>query len=192
MSLEAEINSIIQKGSLEVICGSMFSGKTEELLKRINRACLSKKNVKTFKPELDKRYDNKKIVSHNKNTIKTIAVCSATDILEFIDDTDVIGIDEAQFFDSDLLLVCNILIKKGKRIIISGLDMDFSGKPFGIMPELLAIADHITKLRAVCIDCGSNANHSFRKTLDKNLVKLGEKESYKPLCRICFNKANLK
>jgi len=188
MFLESQINHPMQKGSIEVICGSMFSGKTEELLRRLKRAEFAKLNIAVFKPQVDKRYDTKKVVSHDENTIKAIAVDSAKDILRLANEAQVVAIDEAQFFDPELITVCTELANAGTRVIVAGLDMDFLGKPFGIMPELLAIAEHITKVHAICIDCCAIANHSFRKTNDKNLIQIGEKEEYKPLCRECFTR----
>ncbi len=188
MFLESQINYPMQKGSIEVICGSMFSGKTEELLRRLKKAQFAKLNIAVFKPQIDKRYDTQKVVSHDENTIKAIAVDSAKDILRLNNKAQVVAIDEAQFFDSGLIAVCNELANSGVRVIIAGLDMDFLGKPFGIMPELMAIAEHITKVHAICIDCCAIANHSFRITDDKNLIQIGEKEEYKPLCRECFSR----
>lgn len=176
----------MQKGSIEVICGSMFSGKTEELLRRLKKAKFTNRKIAVFKPKIDSRYDNKKVVSHDKNTTYSIPIKKAQDILAYVNDVQIVAIDEAQFFDTDLINVCNTLANKGKRIIVAGLDMDFLGNPFGVIPQLLAIAEKITKVHAICVDCGENANHSFRKTHDKNLVKLGEKNEYKPLCRSCF------
>lgn len=188
MFLESQINCLMQKGSIEVICGSMFSGKTEELLRRLKRAEFAKLNITVFKPQVDKRYDYEKVVSHDENAIQAIAINNAKDILKLVNDAQVIAIDEAQFFDSELIEVCTELANSGIRVIIAGLDMDFLGKPFGIMPELLAIAEHITKVHAICIDCFAIANHSFRKTDDKNIIQIGEKEEYKPLCRDCFSR----
>jgi thymidine kinase len=188
MFLESQINHPMQKGSIEVICGSMFSGKTEELLRRLKRAQFAKLNIAVFKPQVDKRYDTQKVVSHNENTIQAIAVESAKDILRLANEAQVVAIDEAQFFDSELITVCSELANAGVRVIIAGLDMDFLGKPFGIMPELLAIAERVTKVHAICIDCFAVANHSFRMTDDKNLIQIGEKEEYKPLCRKCFSR----
>ena len=186
MFLESQINHPMQKGSIEVICGSMFSGKTEELLRRLKRAEFAKLNIAVFKPKIDKRYDTQKVVSHDENTTQAIAVEGAKDILELTNNAQVVAIDEAQFFDTDLVDVCNTLANAGVRVIIAGLDMDFLGKPFGVIPQILAIAEHITKVHAICMDCSAIANHSFRKTTDKNLVQIGEKEEYKPLCRNCF------
>ena len=188
MFLESQINHPMQKGSIEVICGSMFSGKTEELLKRLKRAQFAKLNIAVFKPQVDKRYDTQKVVSHDENTIQAIAVESTKDILRLANEAQVVAIDEAQFFDSELITVCSELANAGVRVIIAGLDMDFLGKPFGIMPELLAIAERVTKVHAICIDCFAVANHSFRMTDDKNLIQIGEKEEYKPLCRKCFSR----
>ena len=189
MFLESQINNPMQKGSIEIICGSMFSGKTEELLRRLKRAEFAKLKITVFKPQVDKRYDTQKVVSHDDNNIQAIAVDSAKDILTILtNEAQVVAIDEAQFFDSELIAVCTKLANSGIRVIIAGLDMDFSGKPFGIMPELLAIAEHITKVHAICIDCCAIANHSFRKTDDKNIIQIGEKEEYKPLCRDCFSR----
>ena len=186
MFLESQINHPMQKGSIEVICGSMFSGKTEELLRRLKRAEFAKLNIAVFKPKIDKRYDTQKVVSHDENTTQAIAVEGAKDILKLTNNAQVVAIDEAQFFDTGLVDVCNTLANAGVRVIIAGLDMDFLGKPFGVIPQILAIAEHITKVHAICVDCSAIANHSFRKTTDKNLVQIGEKEEYKPLCRNCF------
>ena len=187
MFLESQINNLIQKGSIEVICGSMFSGKTEELLRRLKRAQFANLSLAVFKPKIDVRYDQKNIVSHNKNTIKATTIEFSRQILDLAKEAQVVAIDEAQFFDTELITVCNQLANDGKRIIITGLDMDFLGNPFGIMPNILAIAEHITKLHAICLNCGSIANHSFRITKNKDLVQIGEKDEYKPLCRDCFS-----
>ncbi len=187
MFLESQINHPMQKGSIEVICGSMFSGKTEELLRRLKRAEFAKLDIAVFKPQIDKRYDTQKVVSHDENTTQAIAVDSAKDILKLANKAQVVAIDEAQFFDTDLVDVCNELANSGIRVIIAGLDMDFLGKPFGVIPQILAIAEHITKVHAICVECNGIANHSFRKNANKNLVQLGEKEEYKPLCRSCFS-----
>ena len=188
MFLESQIDHSIQKGSVEVICGSMFSGKTEELLRRIKRAKFAKLKIAVFKPKLDVRYDNKKIVSHDSNEIKSTTVDSASEILTLIKNEEVVAIDEAQFFKNNLVFVCTELANQHRRVIVAGLDMDFLGNPFGEMPQLLAIAEHITKVHAICSKCTGIANHSFRLTKNKNLVQLGEKEEYQPLCRKCFNK----
>jgi len=186
MSLESQINHLTQKGSIEVICGSMFSGKTEELLRRLKRAQFAKLDIAVFKPKIDNRYDTQKVVSHDENTINAIPVDCANNILPLVNQAQVVAIDEAQFFDADLVAVCNELANTGVRVIIAGLDMDFLGKPFGVIPQILAIAEHITKVHAICVDCTAIANHSYRKTTDTALVKLGEKEEYKALCRNCF------
>jgi len=188
MFLESQINHQMQKGSIEVICGSMFSGKTEELLRRLKRAEFAKLKIVVFKPIVDKRYDTQKVVSHNENTIPAIAVESAKDIFRLAKGFQVVAIDEAQFFDLELVAVCTKLANASVRVIIAGLDMDFLGTPFGIMPKLLSIAEDITKVHAICVDCCAIANHSFRKTSDKALIQIGEKEEYKPLCRSCFFK----
>ena len=187
MFLEEQIDKPKQKGSIEVICGSMFSGKTEELLRRIKRAEFAKLKISVFKPHVDIRYDSENVVSHDSNTIISTPVKSAEEILSLVDDSKVVAIDEAQFFTNELIAVCNTLANKGKRVIIAGLDMDFLGDPFGVMPQLLAIAENITKVHAICIDCGGIANYSFRLTKNQKLVQLGEKEEYKPLCRRCFS-----
>ena len=187
MFLESQINHPMQSGSIEVICGSMFSGKTEELLRRLKRANFAKLKVEIYKPIVDTRYDNKKIVSHDDNSINSIIVEKSSDILSLTKNPEVIAIDEAQFFTDELIAVCNTLANKGKRVIIAGLDMDFLGNPFGVIPKLLAIAENITKVHAICMDCGRIANHSFRLTKNKELVQLGQEDEYKPLCRQCFS-----
>ena len=187
MFLESQINHPMQKGSIEVICGSMFSGKTEELLRRLKRAQFAKLNIAVFKPKIDKRYDTQKVVSHDENTIQATPIDCAENILKLANEAQVVAIDEAQFFNSDLVAVSNELANAGVRVIIAGLDMDFLGNPFGVMPQILAIAEHITKVHAICVECNGIANHSFRKNANKNLVQLGEKQEYKPLCRSCFS-----
>ena len=187
MFLESQINHPMQKGSIEVICGSMFSGKTEELLRRLKRAQFAKLNIAVFKPKIDKRYDTQKVVSHDENTIQATPIDCAENILKLANEAQVVAIDEAQFFNSDLVGVSNELANAGVRVIIAGLDMDFLGNPFGVMPQILAIAEHITKVHAICVECNGIANHSFRKNANKNLVQLGEKQEYKPLCRSCFS-----
>jgi len=189
MFLETQIEHPMQKGSIEVICGSMFSGKTEELLRRLKRAKYAKLNIKIFKPKMDTRYDKEKVVSHDDNFIDSITVDCSNDIIKLCENADVVAIDEAQFFDKELYVVCDKLATKGIRLIVAGLDMDFLGKPFGPIPNLLAIAEHITKVHAICVNCGAIANHSFRKSEEVQLVKLGQQQEYKPLCRKCFNKA---
>ena len=187
MFLESPINHTMQKGSIEIICGSMFSGKTEELFRRLKRAEFAKLKIAVFKPQIDVRYDNEKVVSHDSNKIVSRAVKCPSEILDLINEEKVIAIDEAQFFNDGLINICNTLANQGKRVIIAGLDMDFLGNPFGVMPQLLAIAEHVTKVHAICLDCGEIANHSFRLTRNQELVQLGQKDEYKPLCRRCFN-----
>lgn len=175
------------KGWIEVICGSMFSGKTEELLRRVKRARIAHQEVRVFKPQLDNRYDEERVVSHDSNSSDSIPVSSSAEILECSADVEVVGIDEAQFFDAELAGVCNQLASKGKRVIVAGLDMDFSGKPFGPIPELMAIAEYVTKVHAICMRCGNQALYSFRFHPSGQLVELGEKDKYEPRCRKCFN-----
>lgn len=174
-------------GSIEVICGSMFSGKTEELIRRLKRAQIAKLNVEIFKPKTDTRYDETAVVSHDQNSIQSTPVENSSAILLLGTNTQVVGIDEAQFFDEDLPYVCNKLALKGIRVIVAGLDMDFSGKPFGPMPALMAIAEQVTKVNAVCVCCGNPAVYSYRKVASDAKVLLGEKESYEPRCRACYN-----
>ena len=188
MFLDSEMEKSIQFGSIEVICGSMFSGKTEELLRRLKRAKFAKLKLEIYKPIIDTRYDNKKIVSHDENFINSIAVKNSSDIIDLVKNADVVAIDEAQFFTDDLSKTCNTLAHAGIRVIVAGLDMDFLGNPFGQMPKLLSIAEHVTKVHAICLDCGNVASYSFRKNNDGKLVSLGEKNNYKPLCRRCFEK----
>lgn len=177
-------------GSIEVICGSMFSGKTEELIRRLKRAQIAKLNVEIFKPKTDTRYDETAVVSHDQNSIQSTPVENSSAILLLGTNTQVVGIDEAQFFDEDLPDVCNKLALKGIRVIIAGLDMDFLGKPFGPMPALMAIAEQVTKVNAVCVCCGNPAVYSYRKVASEAKVLLGEKESYEPRCRACYNLGN--
>jgi len=178
-----------KSGWIEVICGSMFSGKTEELIRRLKRAEYAKLNVEIFKPQIDIRYSEDEVVSHNSTTIRSTPVSSSGNILLLTGDVDVIGIDEAQFFDDGLVEVCNKIANSGIRVIVAGLDMDFRGKPFGPIPALLASAEYITKVHAICMRCGNLAQHSYRKSENDKLVVLGEKDEYEPLCRECFNKA---
>jgi len=189
MFLENSIHSHTRKGSIEVICGSMFSGKTEELIRRLKRAQYAKQIVEIFKPAVDTRYDDVKVVSHDSNSIHSTPVPSSANILLLASDVQVVGIDEAQFFDNGLADVCNQLADSGVRVIVAGLDMDFRGKPFGPMPALLTIAEHVTKVHAICMRCGNLANHSHRITSESSLVLLGETNNYEPLCRDCFCKA---
>ncbi|MCF8367411.1 MAG: thymidine kinase [Bacteroidales bacterium] len=186
MFLENTKKQIKGGGWIEVICGSMFSGKTEELIRRLNRAKIAKQRVEIFKPSIDVRYDDVDVVSHNENSIKSTPVQAAAQILLLAHDVDVVGVDEAQFFDDDLAKVCNLLANDGVRVIVAGLDMDYTGKPFGPIPSLMATAEYVTKVHAICIRCGSLAQYSYRKVEDDNLVVLGETESYEPLCRKCY------
>jgi len=173
-------------GWVEVICGSMFSGKTEELIRRLKRAQIAKQRVEIFKPSIDVRYDETAVVSHDANSIPSTPVDNSNNIMILAQDVDVVGIDEAQFFDEGLVDVCNYLAKRGIRVIVAGLDMDYLGKPFGPMPALLAIAEYVTKVHAVCMKCGALAQYSHRMVINNKRVLLGEKESYQPLCRSCY------
>ena len=190
MFLENTINPHKRKGWIEVICGSMFSGKTEELIRRLKRAQIAKQKVEIFKPEIDNRYHEKKVVSHDANEIHSTPVKSAAEILILIKDVDVVGIDEAQFFDEGITDVCNQMANNGIRVIIAGLDMDYLGKSFGSMPALLSTAEYVTKVHAICMRCGNLANHSHRIVDNKDLVVLGETNHYEALCRDCFNTTN--
>lgn len=173
-------------GWIEVICGCMFSGKTEELIRRLNRALIAKQKVEIFKPVTDKRYHEENIVSHNENAIRSTPVNFAQDILLLSGDCDVVGVDEAQFFDESIVEVCNTLANSGKRVIVAGLDMDFEGKPFGPMPYLLAVAEFVTKVHAICAQTGELASFSFRLTDNKNQVLLGERDQYEARSRGSF------
>ena len=187
MFLENTINGKTGCGCVEVICGSMFSGKTEELIRRLKRAEIAGQNIMIFKPKIDVRYDEEKVVSHDKNSIPSTPVSYSEHILSLSKEAQVIAIDEAQFFDNELPHVCRQLAQQGKRIIVAGLDMDYTGNPFGPIPSLMATADYVTKVHAICMSCGNPALYSHRKTNDNNLVQLGEKEEYEPLCRACFH-----
>jgi len=180
-----------RSGWIEVICGSMFSGKTEELIRRLKRARIANQRVEIFKPQIDTRYDDEKIVSHDKNQIVSTPIDHSNALLTLAEEVDVVGIDEAQFFDENLTEVCQELALKGIRVIIAGLDMDFRGKPFGPMPDLLAVAEYITKVHAICQHCGNLATHSYRLVQDGSTVVLGEKESYEPRCRTCYQMGNI-
>lgn len=177
-----------KKGWIEVVCGSMFSGKTEELIRRLKRAKIARQKVEIFKPKIDIRYSEENVVSHDENVIHSTPVDTASNILLLVSDVDVVGIDEAQFFDNGLVDVCNSLANQGIRVIVAGLDMDFMGKPFGPMPALLATAEYVTKVHAICMHCGSLAQYSFRKVASEKLVLLGETQEYEPLCRDCYVK----
>jgi thymidine kinase len=175
-----------KKGHIEVICGSMFSGKTEELIRRLNRALIARQKVEIFKPAVDKRYHELDVVSHNENAIRSTPVQFADDIILLAGNCEVVGIDEVQFFDDRIVNVANVLANSGKRVILAGLDMDFEGNPFEPMPQLLAIAEYVTKVHAICMKCGDLASYSYRLVEVKDKVVLGEKESYEARCRKCF------
>jgi len=187
MFLEDTINPNKKKGWIEVVCGSMFSGKTEELIRRMKRAQFAKQKVEIFKPGIDTRYDAEKVVSHDANEIHSTPVPSSSNIPILAFGIDVVGIDEAQFFDDGLIAVCKQLANSGVRVIVAGLDMDFKGAPFGPMPGLMACAEYVTKVHAICMRCGDLANHSHRKGEKEELLLLGEVDEYEPLCRSCFN-----
>lgn len=174
------------KGWIEVVCGSMFSGKTEELIRRLKRAKIANQKVEIFKPSIDTRYDDEQVVSHDANAIMSTPVPASGNILLLVREASVVGIDEAQFFDMGLVEVCEQLAHSGLRVIVAGLDMDYLGKPFGPMPNLMAIADYVTKVHAICMQCGDIAMHSYRKKSEGGLVVLGEKDLYEPRCRSCF------
>ena len=176
-----------RRGWIEVICGSMFSGKTEELIRRLKRAKIANLKVEIFKPAIDKRYDESQVVSHDANVIQSTPIDNSQTILLMATGVDVVGIDEAQFFDAEIPHVCETLAARGTRVIVAGLDMDYLGKPFGPMPQLLAIADYITKLHAICVKCGNIASISYRKTTREGQFLLGEKDHYEPRCRKCCN-----
>lgn len=190
--LENSNGSARKRGTVEVITGSMFSGKTEELIRRLRRARFAGLSVEIFKPAIDKRYSEIYVVSHDEKSIVSTPVENASSILLLTGNVDVVGIDEAQFFDLSLVDVCNRLADQGIRVIIAGLDMDFLGNPFGPVPALLAIAEHITKVHAICMRCGNLAQYSFRKSEQESVVLLGEKNLYEPLCRNCYNAATKK
>ena len=175
-------------GRIEVVCGSMFSGKTEELIRRMRRAQFAKQRVEIFKPAIDTRYSDEEVVSHDHNAIPSTPIDSSASILLLSSDIDVVGIDEAQFFDDGLVSVCNELANRGVRVIIAGLDMDYKGVPFGPMPALCAIADDVTKVHAICVKCGSLAYVSHRTVANDKRVLLGETQEYEPLCRDCYQK----
>lgn len=179
-------NKLAKKGWIEVVCGSMFSGKTEELIRRMKRAQIAKQKIEIFKPKIDTRYSEEDVVSHDENAIRSTPVDSPHNILLLANDVEVVGIDEAQFFDDGLVEVCNALANRGIRVIVAGLDMDYLGKPFGPIPKILATAEYVTKVHAICVKCGDLAHHSHRLTQSDKLVQLGETESYEPLCRSCF------
>jgi thymidine kinase len=192
MFLENTVNQKEQFGWIEVICGSMFSGKTEELIRRLKRAKFARQKVEIFKPIVDTRYNEDMVVSHDENEIRSTPVPAAANIRLLADNCDVVGIDEAQFFDDEIITVCNDLANRGVRVVIAGLDMDFKGNPFGPMPALMATAEYVTKVHAICTRTGNLANYSFRKSDSDKLVFLGETEEYEPLSRAAFYKAMLK
>lgn len=180
-----------RSGWIEVICGSMFSGKTEELIRRLKRAKIANQKVEIFKPKVDTRYDEAKVVSHDANYILSTPVEHSSKIMELSEGVGVVGIDEAQFFDEDLPKVCQQLALRGTRVIVAGLDMDFKGNPFGPIPNLLAMAEYITKVHAICQHCGNLAVHSYRTVKQDDTVVLGEKDSYEPRCRTCYSMGNI-
>ena len=192
MFLENTVNHKEQFGWIEVICGSMFSGKTEELIRRLKRAQFAKQKVEIFKPSVDVRYDDELVVSHDATEIRSTPVPAAANIPILADDCDVVGIDEAQFFDDEIIKVCNDLANRGVRVIVAGLDMDFKGNPFGPMPALMATAEYVTKVHAVCTRTGNLAQYSYRKAQGQDLVLLGETEEYEPLSRGAYYKAMLR
>jgi thymidine kinase len=187
--LENSVRVTGKRGSIEVITGSMFSGKTEELIRRLRRAQFAGLKVEIFKPSLDNRYSETRVVSHDDKSIISTPVDNASAILLFAGNVNVVGIDEAQFFDNSIVEVCNTLADNGIRVVVAGLDMDFMGKPFGPMPALLAVAEFVTKVHAICMRCGNLAQYSFRKSEESQVVLLGEKNLYEPLCRDCYNAA---
>ncbi|MFV0365670.1 MAG: thymidine kinase [Mangrovibacterium sp.] len=192
MFIERDFAHQNSRGAIEVICGSMFSGKTEELIRRLRRAQFAKQRVEIFKPLIDTRYSETEVVSHDENSIPSTAVDNSSSILLLSGGYDVVGIDEAQFFDDGLVRVCTQLAEQGTRVIVAGLDMDFKGAPFGPMPQVMAVAEYVTKVHAICLRCGGIAQFSHRLTKEEKQVMLGEKNEYEPLCRSCFNKATLK
>ncbi len=192
MFLESTINRPGQNGSIEVITGCMFSGKTEELIRRLKRAKFACQQVEIFKPAVDDRYDGSAVVSHDQNTIQSTPVPAAANILIMAQNVDVVGIDEAQFFDDEIVHVCNQLANDGKRVIVAGLDLDFRGKPFGPMPCLMATAEYVTKVHAICVRTGNLAHYSHRMTSDEALIVLGESDEYEPLSRSAFMEAQKK
>ena len=183
------LESAKKAGSIEVICGSMFSGKTEELIRRMKRAQFAKQKVEIYKPCIDVRYSEKEVVSHDSHSIPSTPIDSPASMLQLSSDVEVVGIDEAQFFDDSIIEAVQTLANRGVRVIIAGLDTDFMGKPFGPMPALMAVAEQVQKVHAICVKCGSPANHSHRLSKNDQLVVLGETDIYEPLCRHCYNEA---
>ena len=190
MFLENTVDKASGQGWIEVITGSMFSGKTEELIRRLKRARFAKQKVEIFKPRIEVRYSEEEVVSHDDNTIHSTPVDSSANIIMLASEVEVVGIDEAQFFDDGLVDVCNQLAYSGVRVIIAGLDMDYRGKPFGPMPKLMSIAEYVTKVHAICVRCGNLAHYTHRLSEDDKLIVLGETDIYEPLCRVCYAKAN--
>ena len=190
MFLENTVDKTSGKGWIEVITGSMFSGKTEELIRRLKRARIARQKVEIFKPRIEVRYAIEEVVSHDENAIQSTPVDSSANILLLANGVEVVGIDEAQFFDDGLVDVCNQLADKGIRVIVAGLDMDYRGKPFGPMPKLMSIAEYVTKVHAICVRCGNLAHYTHRLSEDDKLIVLGETDMYEPLCRVCYSKAN--
>jgi len=186
--LENSVDHVNKRGSIEVIAGSMFSGKTEELIRRLKRAKIAGLKVEIFKPAMENRYSDTLVVSHDERTITSTPVENASMIMLLAGDVEVVGIDEAQFFDNSVVEVCNELADRGTRVIVAGLDMDYSREPFGPMPAIMAIAEYVSKVHAICVECGNLANYSYRKAAERKVVLLGEQDTYKPLCRNCFNK----
>lgn len=187
--LENSVDNAGKRGSIEVIAGSMFSGKTEELIRRLRRAMFAGLKVEIFKPSIDVRYSEDRVVSHDEKSIISTPVENASSILLLASGVGVVGIDEAQFFDNSLVEVCTRLADSGTRVIVAGLDMDFAGNPFGPMPALMAVAEYISKVHAICVRCGNLANYSYRKVKDDKIVMLGEKDIYEPICRSCYIKS---
>ncbi|MCK5134340.1 MAG: thymidine kinase [Bacteroidales bacterium] len=190
MFLENTVDKSSGQGWIEVITGSMFSGKTEELIRRLKRARFARQKVEIFKPRIEIRYSVEEVVSHDDNAIHSTPVDSATNIILLASEVEVVGIDEAQFFDDGLVDVCNQLAYSGVRVIVAGLDMDYRGIPFGPMPKLLSIAEYVTKVHAICMRCGTLAHYTHRLSEDDKLIVLGETDIYEPLCRVCYSKAN--
>lgn len=190
MTLEPHVLKTSRKvGWIEVVCGSMFSGKTEELIRRIRRANIARQRTEIFKPAMDTRFSKDEVVSHDESALRSTAVATASQIILLAQDSDVVGVDEAQFFGDDLVDVCRQLAESGKRVIVAGLDQDYLGQPFEPMPQLMAIAEYVTKLHAICVVCGNPANHSQRLVAGNARVLLGAKEAYEPRCRDCFDLA---
>lgn len=189
MFIETPANKTEKRGWIEVITGSMFSGKTEELIRRLKRATIAMQEVEIFKPQIDVRYSEDEVISHDENAIRSTPVSTAGNILLLANDVDVVAVDEAQFFDMGLIEVCNTLANRGIRVVVAGLDMDFMGRPFGPIPGLIATAEYVTKVHAICVRCGNLAHHTHRKLKAEKLVLLGEQDLYEPLCRKCYNNA---